>query len=93
MGATATVGYYGPGFMYRFDGLRYTVSAESDWLSLTKSGDTVYALRSGSVVSSKNLVRWSSVARQIPPGAVSLAVGGGYLWFGTASGQLWAAPL
>lgn len=93
-GAVGMVDYYrSAAYLYRFDGTTYTQSTETDWLSLTKSGDTVYALRSGSVVSSKDLVTWTTVSRKAPTGAISLAVGGGYLWFGTAAGELWAAPL
>ncbi len=92
-GAVASVGYYGPGWLYRFDGTSYTTSSTQDWLALTKSGNTVYALRSGSVMSSTDLVSWRTVARSVPSGAISLAVGGGYMWFGTTAGQLWSAPL
>jgi hypothetical protein len=92
-GAIASIGYYGPGWLYVFDGTQATTSSESDWLSLTESDGVVYALRSGSVVSSTDLVNWTTVTRKVPSGAVSLAVGGGYLWFGTDASQLWAAPL
>ena len=92
-GRVASVGYFTAGWLYTFDGTTSTQSSETDWLALTSTGDTVYALRSGSVVSSTDLVTWSTVSRKVPAGATSLAVGGGYLWFGTATGGLWSAPI
>lgn len=92
-GSVAAIGYYGPGWLYVFDGTTSRTSTTSDWLSLTTYGGKVYALRSGRVVSSTDLVNWQTVTRKVPTGATSLAVGGGYLWFGTSSSGLWAAPL